>query len=74
MHPYLSYTLHFIDKEWKLKSICLEIVSMFEDHTYINIINSITDILSNCHISSKKLVITITDNGSNFVVGFNSCG
>lgn len=44
MHPYPSYTIHFIDSEWSLQSLCLETVPMFEDHTGNNIIDSVTDV------------------------------
>ena len=74
MHPYLSYTIQFVDEEWKLPSLCLETVPMFEDHTGINIIDSIKDILSNWQISSEKLAATTTDNGNNFAAGFNISG
>ena len=73
-HPYLSYTVHFIDSAWGLQSICLETVPLFEDHTGENIIESINDILSNWNLSTDKLVLTATDNGSNFVAGFHSRG
>ena len=73
-HPYLSYTVHFIDSAWELHSICLETLPLFEDHTGENIIETINDILSNWSLSTEKLVLTATDNGSNFVAGFHSCG
>lgn len=73
-HPYLSYTVHFIDSSWELQSICLETVPLFEDHTGENIIESINDILTNWNLSTEKLVLTTTDNGSNFVAWFHSHG
>ena len=35
-HPYLSYTVHFVDHNWELKSFCLETVPLFDDHTGAN--------------------------------------
>ena len=32
-HPYLSYTVHFINNKWKMCSFCLDTVPLFEDHT-----------------------------------------
>lgn len=32
-HPYLSYTIHFVDEEWNLITFCLETVPLFEDHS-----------------------------------------
>ena len=73
-HPYLSYTVNLIDSAWELQSICLETVPLFEDYTGENIIETIKDILNNWSLSTEKLVLTATDNGSNFVAGFHSCG
>ena len=47
---------------------------LFEDHTGENIVESINDILGNWKLSTEKLVLTTTDNGSNFVAGFHSHG
>ena len=73
-HPYLSYTVHFIDSAWELHSICLKTVPLFEDHTGENIIETINDILSNWRLSTEKLVLTATDNGSNFAEAGKSRG
>ena len=73
-HPYLSYTVHFVDRNWDLKSFCLETVPLFDDHTGANICESIEDIMTNWQLSTDKLVVTTTDNGSNFVAAFNSTG
>ena len=69
-HPYLSFTVHFVDMEWKLRSFCLDTVPLFDDHTGQNIADTITDILSNWELNSANLVATTTDNGSNFVSAF----
>ena len=45
--PYLSLTMHYIDKQWNLKSINLETTPMFEDHTEVNLYEALTDILEN---------------------------
>ena len=45
-HPYLSYTVHFVDHNWELKSFCLETVPLFDDHTGANICESIEDIMA----------------------------
>ena len=73
-HPYLSYTVHFVDHNWELKSFCLETVPLFDDHTGANICESIEDIMTNWQLSTDKLVVTTTDNGSNAVAAFNSTG
>ena len=66
-HPYLSYTIHFIDRNWEIKSLCLESIPLFEDHTSANISESITDIMANWQLPFDKLVTTTTNNGSNFI-------
>ena len=68
-HPYLSYTIHFIDDSWSLQSFVLDTVPLFEDHTGQNIAEAFQDILSNWSLSPDNLVATTTDNGSNFVSG-----
>ena len=73
-HPYLSFTVHFIDCSWELQSFCLETVPLFEDHTGENIIDSLLDVMANWVLSLENLVVTTTDNGSNFVAGFRAHG
>ena len=73
-HPYLSYTVHFINRNWEMISFYLETVPLFEDHTGVNISESITDITINWQLNPENLVATTTDNGSNFVAAFNSKG
>ena len=45
--PYLTLTVHFIDKEWSLQAFCLETGPMFADHTGQNIADVIGDIFDN---------------------------
>ena len=68
-HPYLSYTVHFIDDDWQLQSLCLDTVPLFENHTGENIAETILDILENWGLSRDNLVAITTDNESNFVLG-----
>ena len=70
-HLYLSYTVHFIDKEFALKSFCLDTVPLFEDHTGQNIAEAFQDILANWDLSTEHLVATTTDNGTIFITGLN---
>jgi len=73
-HPYLSYTVHFINRNWEMTSFCLETVPLFEDHTGVNISESITDITINWQLNPENIIATTTDNESNFVAAFNSKG
>ena len=72
MHdPYLSLTLHHIDHGWNLKSIKLGTTPIFQDHTGINIYETLTDILENWNLPLDKLTCVTTDNGSNFIAAFS---
>lgn len=31
-HSYPSFTIHFLTKDWELKSYCLDTVPLFEEH------------------------------------------
>jgi len=73
-HPYLSYTIHFITRDWSLESFCLDTVPLFEDHTGQNIREGIQDILMNWNLTPDSLVATTTDNGSNFIAGMDCMG
>ena len=73
-HPYLSYTVHFINNEWKMCSFCLDTVPLFEDHTGQNLAEAFQDILRNWELDSDNLVGITTDNGSNFVSGMELLG
>ena len=68
--PYLSLTVHFIDKEWILRSYCLDTTPLFEDHTGQNISEAIKDIYQNWQLPVADLVATTTDNGSNFIAAY----
>ena len=57
-HPYLSYTVHFVDHSWELKSFCLETVPLFDDHIGANIGKYIAaDIMTKWQLSTDKLVV-----------------
>ena len=51
-HPYLSYTIHFVNENWELQSFCLETVPLFDDHTGDNIMASINDIMTNWNLTT----------------------
>ena len=55
--PYLSYTVHFINKSWELKVRCLQTVFMPNNHTDENVAE---------FLQQKQVAIT-TDNGSNII-------
>jgi len=70
--PYLSLTVHFIDKNWEIKLYCLDTVPLLSDHTGKNIAEALKDVLANWSLDHNKLVATTTDNGSNFIAAFQN--
>ena len=68
--PFMSFTIHFIDSNWRLQSLCLDTVAIFQDHTGKNITEAFQDVLGNWGLSISRVVATTTDNGSNFVAAF----
>ena len=46
-HPFMSFTIHFIDDEWELKTFCLDTVPVLQDHTGQNPAEAVEDILAN---------------------------
>ena len=71
MKPYLSYTVHFVDSDWKLQSRCLQTEFMPQDHTADNLSVAMTDILAAWELNSIQQVCITTDNGSNIVCACN---
>ena len=72
--PFMSFTVHFIDEDWILRSYCLDTIPSYEDHTGENIAGALQDVLENWQLSSEKLVATTTDNASNYVAAFETLG
>jgi len=58
--PYLSYTIHYIDKEWNLQSKCL---STFQRHE--NLKEALISALSHWGLDPEKQTCITTDSGSN---------
>ena len=71
-NPFMSFTIHFIDSDWRLQALCLDTVPLFNDHTGQNIAEAFQDVLANWNISMSHITSSTTDNGSNFVAAFTS--
>ena len=67
MHPYLSYTVHYISKDWKLQSKCLQTMFMPADYNDENLAESLKSVLESWGLQESKQVCVTTDNGSNLV-------
>ena len=66
----MSLTVHFVDREWSLRSFCLGTFPLYENHTGQNLSEAVTDALANWDLKPDQLVATTTDNGSNIVAGW----
>src|SRR6266511_391308 len=66
---FLSLTIHYADKNWKLKSFLLDIIpfSLSIRHTGINITQAIMEALEEYDLGTKTLALT-TDNASTMVL------
>ncbi|KAF7214478.1 zinc finger BED domain-containing protein 1-like, partial [Nothobranchius furzeri] len=65
--PYLSLTIHYMDKEWTLQSTCLQTAYFPEDHTAEIISRGLEDALESWNLSKDRQVCITTDNGANIV-------
>ena len=66
MVPYLSYTIHFIDNDWELKSRCLQTVFIPQDHTADHLAEALetTLALESWNLKQQQQVAITTDNGA----------
>ena len=72
--PFMSFTIHFIDSAWNLKSYCLGTIHLGDEHSGENIAAAITELLNDWELNADHLVATTTDNGTNMVAAFNKLG
>ena len=54
--PFLSYTVHFIDNEWKLRTYCLQALYLPVDHKASNIADALLATLENWNLDSSNQV------------------
>ena len=67
MEPYMSYTIHFIDPDWKLQSRCLQTLYVPKDHTAETLADGMNEILNEWQPSPSNQVCLTTDSGANIV-------
>ena len=63
--PYLSYTIHYIDKNWTMSSKCLQTHYMPEAHTAVNLQEALNSSLEHWNLDPDKQVAITTDSGAN---------
>ncbi|KAI2649132.1 E3 SUMO-protein ligase ZBED1 [Labeo rohita] len=63
--PFMSFTVHYLSTDWKLKTHCLETLYFPEDHTAEHITEMIENMLLDWKIKKENLSGITTDNASN---------
>ena len=63
---YISFTVHFIDSEFKMQSRCLQTLEVLHDHDASSLKQVFSSLYDNWKISEKVCGAT-TDNGQNIV-------
>src|SRR5207245_7129918 len=63
---YLSITLHWIDKQWCMQHILLDIIPIHENHTGLALAEKFLSTLKDYNIEHKILAVTM-DNAANMV-------
>ena len=67
IEPYISFTIHYIDDSWKLRSKCLQTLFMPQDHTGLNIASVLRETVKSWKQTEEQLVCLTSDSGSNVV-------
>ena len=67
MQPYMSLTVHFINNDWTLRSVCLQTAYFPEDHTGEIIAQGLRDALNSWNLAEDRLICMTTDSGSNMI-------
>ena len=61
----MTFTVHFIDANWDLKSYCLQTHYLPMDHTKTNIAEALEETIQQWDLEVEMLVGITTDSGSN---------
>ncbi|CAM4608395.1 unnamed protein product [Leuciscus chuanchicus] len=67
MMPYMSVTVHYVNKEWTLQSKCLQTSFMPESHTADNLEEALREAINDWKLQEKQIACITTDNGANTV-------
>lgn len=74
MTPYMGYSIHFIDNEWKLNHIDLGTIFVPEDHTADILREAMNDVLEQWGLVQANQVCITTDNGANVAKAVRDLG
>ena len=67
LQPYLSYTIHFVGNDWRLKTRFLQTLYLPQGHTGENIADTLLETLQSWNLDPTKRTCVTTDNGSNMI-------
>ena len=65
--PFISFTVHYIDENWKLHNRCLQTLYMPQAHTGINLADILRETIEMWNLNEESLVCLTTDSGANIV-------
>lgn len=71
MDPYISLTIHFINKEWELKSMTLACEKLSTSHTGENLKKYIACSLRMWELKESNIIAATTDCGANILSAIN---
>lgn len=74
MQPYLSLTLHFINDDWTLRSVCLQTAYFHDEHKGEIIAQGLKDALSSWNLPEDRLTCMTTDSGTNMLKALRDNG
>lgn len=74
MQPYLSLTLHFINDDWTLRSVCLQTAYFHNEHKGEIIAQGLKDALSSWNLPEDRLTCMTTDSGTNMLKALRDNG
>ncbi|XDV21825.1 hypothetical protein PO909_026845 [Leuciscus waleckii] len=70
---YITFTVHFINEDWEIKSYVLQTRAMHETHTGTHIADVLKAAVGEWNLDAKKPVV-VTDNASNMRVAMDLTG
>lgn len=62
---FLALTAHYIDSQFQVKNMLLEVASYEESHTSTNVAKEIKRIINEWGIEEQKILLTVSDNAAN---------
>ncbi|XP_061592770.1 zinc finger BED domain-containing protein 4-like [Cololabis saira] len=74
MQPYLSLTVHFVNDNWVLRSVCLQTAYFPDEHKGEIIAQGLKDALSSWNLAEDRLTCMTTDSGTNMIKALKENG